>query len=457
MGTLGLVKLLATVLAVAVGATVLAISVGAGSSKSAAPTYYQDVKPILDGRCTGCHYTGGIAPFSLTSYEQAYQARRAIAAAVSLRLMPPWLAAADGPRYRHDPSLTREQIDLIAGWAATGRRGDAAKPAPALPSVSPRLSRVDLRLPMPAAYTPRRRDGADDYRCFVLPWSPKAQTFVTGVDVTPGQAREVHHMILYLAAPASGATLKRWDAADSGAGYGCYGGPSATGAAEGLATPQFLAGWVPGSAGGDFPAGTGIAVPRGAHLILQVHYNLDYADAKPDRSVVELSTAARVDRRAFYLPLVNPIWVFSPKTFVIPKGRARVVHDFGADVGAIMSFLGPELDLRGGFEIDGVLLHMHRLGRSGEIAVERAGGGRESLLSIPRWSFHWQREYDLAEPVDVSPGDRLTIRCVHDNSAGNQPLLRGGHAPPRRVIWGEDSSDEMCIGFLYITARSTQR
>jgi hypothetical protein len=449
-------KLLAAILTVAAGATVLAISVGAGGSersKSAAPTYYQDVKPILDGRCTGCHFRGGIAPFSLTSYEQAYRARHAIAAAVSLRRMPPWHAAAGGPRYRHDPSLTQAQIDLVARWAATGRAGNPTKPAPALPSVAPRLSRVDLRLPMPAAYTPERRDGADDYRCFVLPWSPKKTTHVTGVDVNPGRPREVHHMILYLAGPASGATLKRWDAAEPRAGYGCYGGPSATGAAEGLGSPQFIAGWVPGAAGGDFPAGTGIEIPRGAHLILQVHYNLDYVDPKPDRSVVELSTAAHVERRAVFMPLVNPIWVISPGTFVIPKGRARVVHRFGADVAAITSFLGRGLGSQGGLEIDGVLLHMHRLGHSGEIAVERAGGGRESLLSIPRWSFHWQRQYDLAKPVDVSPGDRLTITCVHDNSAGKQPLLRGGHAPPRRVIWGEDSSDEMCIGFLYVTGR----
>ena len=51
-------------------------------------------------------------------------------------------------------------------------------------------------------------------------------------------------------------------------------------------------GWVPGSSGADFPKGTGLEVPRGARLILQVHYNLDYVDPSPDRSVVDLGTAA---------------------------------------------------------------------------------------------------------------------------------------------------------------------
>ena len=31
-------------------------------------TYWHDIKPILDARCTGCHVEGGHAPFALTSY-----------------------------------------------------------------------------------------------------------------------------------------------------------------------------------------------------------------------------------------------------------------------------------------------------------------------------------------------------------------------------------------------------
>jgi hypothetical protein len=447
-------RALALALALAVAAVAAVVAAGRDGSTAAAPTYFQDVKPIVDGRCISCHYAGGIAPFALTTYKQVRSKRTAVAAAVTSRLMPPWHAARGVRAYRHDPSLTAAQIETIAGWARgkapAGSRADAA---PALKPVASRLAHADLRLEMPQAYTPQATEDADDYRCFVLPWSPKKTTFVTGVDVKPGTAREVHHIILFLAPPGSAGLLRRWDAADSGAGYGCYGGPSATGSAEGLRTPQFMAGWVPGAAGGKFPAGTGLEVPRGARLILQVHYNLDYAEPSADRSLVELSTAARVDRRAVYIPLVNPAWVIRPATFAIPAGGERVVHSFAADPQPFASFLAPGIDASRGFEVYGVALHMHRLGVSGEIDVERAGGGRERLLSVPDWDFHWQREYDLAKPVAVEPGDRLSIRCRHDNSAAHQPLIRGKRPAPRQVTWGEDSSDEMCIGFLYVTGR----
>jgi hypothetical protein len=213
-----------------------------------------------------------------------------------------------------------------------------------------------------------------------------------------------------------------------------------------------VAGWVPGSAGGDLPAGTGVEIAPGARLILQVHYNLDYVAPRADRSVVELSIAESVERRGFYLPLVNPIWVLAPTSFAIPKGQRRVPHSFRGDPQPIVEFLAPDFDLTNGLEIHSVLLHMHRLGVNGEIAIERATGG-ERLLSVPRWDFNWQREYRLAEPTALEPGERLSIRCLHDNTAANQPLIRGQRRKPRDITWGEDSADEMCIGFLYVTER----
>jgi hypothetical protein len=69
----------------------------------------------------------------------------------------------------------------------------------------------------------------------------------------------------------------------------------------------------------------------------------------------------------------------------------------------------------------------------------RAAGGRETLLSIRRWDFNWQREYHLASSASFAPGDRLALRCEHAN-------------PTRQLkTWGENSSDEMCIAFLYVS------
>jgi hypothetical protein len=411
---------------------------GAAGSSPLRPTYYQDVKPIFEGRCTGCHVAGGIAPFALTSYETARRNRKAIAGAVASRTMPPWHAEAGHRRYLYDPSLTTDQIAVITRWATLGGpRGNPARPAPTIPSVAPRLSRVDVRTAMRRSYTPRRSAGGDDYRCFVLPWKPGRQTHVTGFNVRPGRRQQVHHIILFLAAPSKARTVEAWEAQDARPGYGCYGGPSATGRTElGF---QFLAGWVPGSFGTDFARGTGIRLAAGSRLVLQVHYNLDGTAAKPDRSVVELKLNESVEKRAVYAPLVDAGWILSPQRFTIPARRKGVVHSFSADPRNLFSLFAGDMDFSRGFVIHSVLHHMHRLGTRGRVTLEHGSGGREVLLGVRRWDFNWQREYHFAEPERFEPGDRLSLRCEHAN-------------PTRRArTWGENSSDEMCIAFLYVS------
>jgi Copper type II ascorbate-dependent monooxygenase, C-terminal domain len=432
------VRRLAAILACGLAAVIAVGVVGFGHAAPSRPTYFQDVKPILDSRCSGCHYAGGIAPFALTGYRDAYRHRNAIAAAVESRAMPPWHADSRVRRYRYDPSLTNKQIDTIVRWAARrAPKGDAARPAPALPSVAPRLSRVDVRTRMPAAYRPQQRPGGDDYRCFVLPWTPDRETFVTGFNVRPGQAGQVHHIIVYLAAPGSSGLLAGWESADARPGYGCYGGPSATGR-QGLRF-QFLAGWVPGSFGSDFARGTGIRVAPGSRLVLQVHYNLESVrTVRPDRSTVELKLDPSVERRAVYAPFVDAGWILSPQRFTIPAKRKRVTHTFLAEPRELFRTLAG-MDFPDGFRIHTVLPHMHRLGLGTRVTVQRASGEREVLVFVPRWQFHWQREYHLAQPVRFNPGDKLLLRCDHQNRT---KVAR---------TWGEDSSDEMCISFLYVS------
>jgi hypothetical protein len=400
-----------------------------------APTYFQQVKPVLDARCGNCHMAGGLAPFSLKTYGQARRNRTAIASAVRTRLMPPWHAERGYRRYLWDPSLSKAQISAITRWAAAGApKGDPGSPGEPLPPVTGDLTRADVRLQLPT-YTPRRAKRRDDYRCFAVAWPDKPR-YVTGFDVVPGERREVHHMIVFVAQARDAATVDAWDAGDPGAGYGCYGGPSATGSTNIAA--RFLAGWAPGSEGADLPDGTGQLVEAGSRLIVQIHYNLASAAPRPDHSVVELKVDDSVAKRAASAPVVNPAWLISPQSFRIPA-RKRVTHSWAGDPRPFLRFLGSNADLSQGFTIHSVLLHMHRLGQRGQVAILRASGKREVLLSISRWQFNWQRDYRLAVPVRFNNGDRLQIRCEHRNGT------------KRTVTWGENSSDEMCIGFVYVS------
>ena len=414
-------------------AGILAAGPGA-ESQAGAPTYFQNVKPIIDGRCGNCHMAGGIAPFSLQTYGQARRNRAAISAAVRTRLMPPWHAERKYRRYLWDPSLSKAQISAIARWAAAGGpKGDAASPGAPLPPISGGLTRADVRLQLPA-YTPKRGK-QDDYHCFVVAW-PGQSRYVTGFDVTPGERRETHHMIVFGALPRDAATVDAWDAAEPGPGYSCYGGPSATGSTDIAA--RFLAGWAPGGSGADVPEGTGQLVQAGSRLIVQIHYNLQSTTPRPDRSVVELKVDDAVAKQAATAPVVNPGWLISPRSFRIPA-RSRVTHSWVGDPRPFLGFLGSDVDLSQGFMIHSVLLHMHRLGQGGQVAIVRASGKREVLLSIKNWQFNWQRDYRLAVPVRFFNGDRLSIRCTHRNRT------------KRNVTWGENSSDEMCIGFVYVS------
>jgi len=72
------------------------------------------------------------------------------------------------------------------------------------------------------------------------------------------------------------------------------------------------------------------------------------------------------------------------------------------------------------------------------------------LLEIPRWSFHWQASYVLERPIRAEPGDVVRVTCRHDVSK----RTHGEHGvpkSPRYVLWGEGTTDEMCLGILQVT------
>ncbi len=101
-------------------------------------------------------------------------------------------------------------------------------------------------------------------------------------------------------------------------------------------------------------------------------------------------------------------------------------------------------------QIRSVAGHMHLLGRSIRVDLERADGTRQNLINIKVWNFDDQHATVLAEPVTVHAGDRLRVTCTHDATL-RQKLPELAKLPPRYVVWGEGSSDEMCLGIVSYT------
>ena len=184
-------------------------------------TYYQDVKPLVDAKCVGCHSADGIAPFPLTTYEELVEMAGVALVNVENKTMPPWPPNPDCNDYFADRSMSDEQIALFKAWVEGGRlMGDAATAAPPLDTEQVRLTRVDKTLAMPVSYTPQTTtDNPDDYRCFVIPWTETTNKFVTGFRAVPGNTRVVHHVIAFYANPGQVAEYQALDDAEAGPGY----------------------------------------------------------------------------------------------------------------------------------------------------------------------------------------------------------------------------------------------
>jgi hypothetical protein len=93
--------------------------------------------------------------------------------------------------------------------------------------------------------------------------------------------------------------------------------------------------------------------------------------------------------------------------------------------------------------------HMHLLGRS--ITVERNPGTSraEMLLDVPEFDFDDQFLDVYDQPVEVQAGDVLRVSCTYDAGLRRQlPQLED--PPPRHVVWGEGSMEEMCLGMLTV-------
>lgn len=480
--------------AVVVGAGLLAAVAHDSSSSSAVSRVrtpaWKDVAPIFAAKCAGCHRVGGIAPFPITSARSAAAHAPAILTMTQLGVMPPWPPGPDSPAYLGASRrvLTAQEKAVIARWAKGGApigTGGSISPPPVRSTAPGR----DISLAPDGSYLPHAAVGGfDDYHCFVLEPHLKRDVFVTSATIEPEQSSLVHHVILFEAAGANAADARRLDAKSHGRGWTCFGGPgltethpdAAAASSDRLGAPQWIGAWVPGHTTNDTPAGTGVLLHAGAAVVMQVHYNLIHP-AKPDRSraILRVTTAA-----GSKLTPLDTMLVAAPVELPCPGSRStglcsrdRALADearkYGADAALIPTGLlflcgksladypqrvGGAYDIRTSCDrtvkrplrIYGVAGHMHLRGVDIRIDLDPGTPGARVLLHIPHWHFHWQDAYYLAKPVVASPGDTIRVTCRFDNSPATQPIVKGRRLAPRYVLWGEGTTDEMCLGLLQV-------
>jgi len=381
----------------AVGCRIGRVPKGAGSGKV---NYTRDVAPILNRRCVTCHRPGDIGPFALTDYRQAAGWSAMIAEVVDGGRMPPWHASPDHGRFANDARLTAGEKKAIADWAAGGApEGDPRDlPPPVAFAEGWQIPRPDLVVEMPEAVE-IPAEGSMPYRHLLVDPKLTRDVWVRASQVRPGNASVVHHLVVYVLPPGA----QRID--ETGG--------------------DFLAAYAPGMPPRILPEGVAKRVPAGSRLLFQLHYT-PRGTKQVDRSRIGLAFA---DPRSVRKELKSAMAI--DFRLRIPPGAAdyasRAEHKF--DQAALLY---------------SVLPHMHLRGKSMRFEAEYPDQTREVILDVPRYEFDWQNQYVLAEPKLMPEGTVLRCEGRFDNSAANP----NNPDPRRTVTFGEQTQDEMMVGYL---------
>jgi hypothetical protein len=384
-------------------------------------TFYRELLPILQGHCQVCHRAGGIAPMAFETYEQTRRYAEAIRVAAEKRTMPPWFAEKGIGKFSNDLSLTDAQIATLAAWAKENAPAGHVADAPPPRKWAKRwtIPEPDLTVTMSqGAAIPA--DGEVDYTYEIVPTHFPVGRWVRASEILPGMPENVHHAVVYVRPPDSG-----WlEHAPVGRPFTASMLNTEEDRRDAMWTDSdILLVYAPGSTPDNWPAGIAKYVPAGSDLVFQLHYTTN-GRAGSDVSRIGLIFAKEaVKKRVLTLQLTND-------HFVIPPGAP----DY-------------RVEARGTLPNDALLLsffpHMHLRGKRFEYNMVHEDHSIEPLLRVD-YHFHWQMSYRLAEPLPLKAGTELQAVAWFDNSKANPH----NPDPDAAVRWGEQSSDEMMVGFF---------
>ena len=405
-----------TLFAISAALLVLIPIHGAQAPTSApVPTFNKDIAPIVYENCAMCHRPGEVAPFSLMTYQDVFRRAKLVATVTEKRYMPPWKAEHGYGDFANERRLTDEQIGKIRAWADGGApEGDPADKPPAPVFADGWLGgQPDKVLTMPTKYS-LAADGPDQFQCFVVPLNLDRDAYLSGLEFRPDNRRIVHHVLVFLDPNNAAKSL----ASDKGE-YPCFGGPRFQGA--------LIGGWAPGSVPlKDSEPGLR-PIPRGADLVVQIHFHPS-GKVESDQSSIGLKFTDRPGTRG--------------RTAVIMFNR-RLDIAAGDSHYVVKSSLVMPRDV----QLFGIAPHAHYLGKEMKLSAHLPDGSEKPLIWIKDWDFNWQGSYQYKTPVALPKGTRVDLEYVYDNSEKNP---RNPAHPPVRVRWGEQTTDEMAVAFLAV-------
>ena len=424
-------RFITSVAACALGVSVIGCGDGSRQGEGPAPggpvTFTRDVAPVIHANCTGCHRPGESAPFSLITYEDVRRRARTIVDVVERRYMPPWLPAAGHGVFAGERRLTDAEIDTIRRWEEQGSvEGDAAAlpPLPAFPE-GWQLGEPDLIVRLPQPYT-LQPEGGDVWRNFVIPVTVERTRYVRTIELRPGSARFVHHALVGVDTTRAS---RRRDGQDAEPGFG------GMEMGDAQAPSGHLLGWTPGMA--PFPGVEGKAWPLepGTDFVVQLHL---LPSGKPE--TVDPVVGVYFADRPPSPPAMSLVRLDADHLLDIPAGAKRFV-------------VSDAFELPVDVDVLAIYPHAHYLASVMEGSARLPDGTVRPLIRIESWDFKWQDVYRYAQPLFLPRGSTISMRFSYDNSADNP---RNPHDPPRRVVAGLASSDEMAHLQLQVLPRRAE-
>ncbi|MFO0893215.1 MAG: peroxiredoxin, partial [Isosphaeraceae bacterium] len=372
---------------------------GKGQAAVGEVTYAGAAARIIQDRCQSCHRPGQVGPFPLVSYDDVRKHAAMIAEVVDNRRMPPWHADPRYGRFANDRSLSARERATLLAWVEQGAPlGDPAQvpPARSFPE-GWTIGKPDVVIDTPQSYTVPAQ-GVVEYVRLRVPAVFKEDRWIQAAEARPGDRSVVHHIIGYVDDHRS----KR-------------GGPGSL---------AHLCGYAPGDMPSVYSPGTAKLIPAGADLIFEIHYT-PIGKVRTDRSSIGLIFAKEpVTREAFTVGIAESGFLIPPHQDNVPVSSSLT---FDQDV-RLLSFMP----------------HMHLRGKDFKYTIVRPGKAPEVILSVPAYDFGWQSYYTLAEPISLPRGTRIDCLAHYDNSDRNP----SNPDPSRTVRWGDQTFEEMMIGYI---------
>ncbi len=363
-------------------------------------TYSNQISRIFNRRCVECHRDGEIAPFTLTSYEDVIGWEDTILEVIEEKRMPPWFANPKHGSFKNDARLSDEERQLISNWVANGMpEGDPVDlPEPTRFVKGWRIPEPDQIFYMRKTPFEVPSQGTVDYQQFIVDPGWEEDKYISAAEARPDNTSVVHHILIFIL-PAQ--NRRRAD------------------------LRSVLVGYAPGSLPILLEPGTAIHVPAGSRLLFQMHYTPN-GHREFDRSYagvcfVDKETVEKTLNGRLAIKTDFKIKPHDPN--VVVKAKTRLRRD------EILLSMTP---------------HLHLRGKSFRYEATYPNGEQEVLLDVPNYDFNWQLKYLLAEPKLLPRGTTILCTATYDNSEDN--LVNPD--PTKTVRWGDQSWEEMMIGFF---------